>query len=427
LPQPSNNSRTVSAIVLTVALDEKIADTLVTSMEAHAWQVTAAQCDAYVSPARRPSIASQVDSVDTCLAFVNFDRDQQEAIDATRYLHQIFAGRITVIAISKSNDPSLLLAAMRAGCSEFLHEPLLDEPLRQMLERLHSSLAQTDDPREAGSVLSLFGAKGGVGTTTIGIHLAMYLAQIHKKKTLFVDNQPELGHACIYLGLEGSQYTFREVIKNVHRLDSELLRGLTAKHSSGLEVLSSPDSCEDSMYLDATSMTRTLEFLRSEYDYVIIDGPLTSDEATKAVIELSTHVYLVATPDIGSVRDLARQVERLCKSDEVAAKIHVVMNRFSAPAAVTTEQIRKVVKVPMAFTLPSSYPELVHADNLGKPLSPDSKSEFAVQLVRWAASLAGVAKSAAPPQPTKKTKSLFGSLKMGLPNVQIHRRVSTGA
>ena len=63
-----------------------------------------------------------------------------------------------------------------------------------------------------GSVLSFFGAKGGVGSTTLAVHLAMYLVQCHQKRVLLIDNHPELGHVCVYLGLDGSRFHFNEVV-----------------------------------------------------------------------------------------------------------------------------------------------------------------------------------------------------------------------
>jgi len=68
----------------------------------------------------------------------------------------------------------------------------------------------------------------------------MYLVLCHQKKTLLIDNHPQLGHACIYLGIDGSRYHFQELVRNLSRLDSDLLRGYIATHESGLEVLASP-------------------------------------------------------------------------------------------------------------------------------------------------------------------------------------------
>ena len=123
---------------------------------------------------------------------------------------------------------------MRAGCSEFLYKPYNEAVLLESLHRMQEQLATPSVKNVAhGSVLSFFGAKGGVGSTTLAVHLATYLVENHQKKVLLIDNHLELGHVCVYLGLDGSRYHFAEVVRNVNRLDSELLRGFIAKHPSG--------------------------------------------------------------------------------------------------------------------------------------------------------------------------------------------------
>jgi pilus assembly protein CpaE len=240
-------------------------------------------------------------------------------------------------------------------------------------------------------VLTFFGAKGGVGTTTLAVHIAMYLVQCHQKKTLLIDNHPQLGHACIYLGIDGSRYNFHELVRNLSRLDSELLRGYIATHSSGLEVLSSPDTCGGRKATDPVSMAQTLDFLRSEYDYVIVDCPTALDETNLAVIEASNQVFIVATPEIGAVRDLSRHVDVLSENEQNTEKLKVVINRFSAQHAVSVGQIEKAIRLPIAFKLPNCYAEVTRAGILGEPIGYKVKSEFSAQLHKWVSSLAGAA------------------------------------
>jgi pilus assembly protein CpaE len=259
-------------------------------------------------------------------------------------------------------------------------------------------------------VVTFFGAKGGVGTSTLAIHLAMYLVQVHQKKTLLIDNHPELGHACIYLGIDGSRYHFHELVRNLSRLDSELLRGYIATHSSGLEVLSSPDVCGGRKATDPESMAQTLDFLRGEYDFVVVDCPTSLDETNLAVIEASNQVYLVATPEIGAVRDLSRHVDSLSQGEQNVEKVKVVINRFSAQHAVSVEQIEKAIRLPVTIKLPNSYSEVVRSGILGEPISPKQKSDFSSQILKWVNGLVGssgpVVEEAAPVK-----KSIFAFLK----------------
>lgn len=404
------NPSTLSASIVTVSVDEEQIQALVDAGDSIAWVLSTADFGSYVSASRRPNISQQIKSSDVCIAVVDFDKNVELAIESVLYLQQIFVGRVSVVALSKSKDPEVMLVAMRNGCSEFLAKTFEQEDLIQMFERL-AHLRTTLPIRNtlSGTVLSFFGAKGGVGSTTLAVHLALYLVQCHQKRTLLIDNHPELGHICVYLGIDGTRFHFHELVRNVTRLDSELLRGFTAKHSSGLEVLSSPDICGGTRNVDAESVTRLLEFLRTEYDYIVVDCSTALLESDLAVLDGSDHVYLVATPEIGAIRDLSRYVDNLTRIETTIEKMHVVINRFSSRYAVKVEQIEKAIRLPIAIRLPNSYTELVRSVNLGEPIAPNRKSEFSMQFIKWAASLAGVAPPRALPAETK-SKSIFSFL-----------------
>lgn len=385
------NNSFVSITVVTVCVDPKINDQVVEAAESMPWVISAtAAFDSYISDARRPYLAPQTKAATACIALVDFDVDPSQAVESTRYLHQIFAGKVTVIALAESRDPELLLQAMRAGCSEFLPKPFTKKSFTDTLSRLDSQWSKAQQRGgPAGTVLAFFGAKGGSGTTTIAVHLASYLAQCHSKRVLLIDSKPELGHVSIYLGLDGSQNHFSEVVRNVSRLDSALLQGFIAKHPSGMDVLSSPDVPGSAAHLDGESVVKTLEFLRSEYEYVILDCPTALDDASLAVIEASSRVYLVATPEIGAIRDLSRYIDSITHAGTPTEKLQVVINRFSSRYAVESNQIEKAIRLPIAIKLPNSYIDLVRSVNLGEPIAPNRKSEFADQIVKWTNTLVG--------------------------------------
>lgn len=404
------NSVIYNVAVITVGVDPMTADRIVRAVEQMPWLVASSSFDTYITAVRRPYFAPAVKAANAVLAVVDFDADTEQAMETTKYLQQSFPGKVTVIALAEMKDPALLLMAMRSGCSEFLYKPFNLNALMETLNRIeserHDAIVQTGGN---GSVLSFFGAKGGVGSTTLAVHLAMYLAEGHKKKTLLIDNHPELGHICVYLGIDGARYHFNEVVKNVNRLDSELLRGFVAKHPSGLDVLSSPDVCGGTKPLDPDAVTKTLEFLRSEYEYIIVDCATSLDETNMAVIAVSTHVYLIATPEIGAIRDLSRYVDSLMQTEDGTDKLQVVINRFSSRYAVDVEQIEKAIRLPVAIRLPNSYTELVRSANLGEPVSASKKTEFTIQFTKWANSVVGEAAAPSAPVPVaKKDSSLFG-------------------
>jgi pilus assembly protein CpaE len=384
------NPGSPSVALITVGIGESLTEEVASAISQTSWTVRRADCEGYISATRRPPFSQGVKSAHYCIAVIDLDTDMDQAIEAAAYIQEMFSGKAALVARSVSQDHEILLRAMRAGFNDFIGETFNSEAFAETLSRINQ-LWQTRAASNAvrGSVVSLIGTKGGVGTTTLAVHLAMYLVQSHGKKTLLIDNHDQLGHACVYLGIDGSRHNFHELVRNLSRLDSELLRGYIATHSSGLEVLSSPDTCENHPVTYAEQMSQTLDFLRGEYDYVIVDCPASLDDTNLAVIEGSNQVYLIATPEIGAVRDLSRYVDSLSQNDENKERLKVVINRFSSQHAVSTEQIEKAIRMEIFMKLPNNYAEVVRSGILGEPIGPKQKSEFGAQITKWVSTLAG--------------------------------------
>ena len=375
--------------MLTVCVDQDSVARLEQATEQQHWTVTHEGFDEYVSPLRRPAVSTEARTANAVLAIVDFDRDPQGAQETAAFLQQLFFGRIFIAALSSRNDSDLLLSAMRAGCSELLKKPLDTRQLGEMLDRQNKQwVATMGHGRSAGKVLSFFGSKGGVGTTTVAVNLAYALARL-RHRVLLIDNHGEFGHVCLYLGLDGNRYHFHELIRNVNRLDSELLRGFIAKHSSGLAVLSSPESHDPNRSIDPDALERTIEFLRGEYDYLILDCETSLNELNLAVMDSSDQICLVATPEIGAVRDLSRYIDNLSRNEQATTKLHVIINRHSSNGAIGTEQIEKAIRVPVQTRISNNYTECQRAINLGEPVSAEKKTEFVSQISKWAAILSG--------------------------------------
>ena len=343
----------------------------------------------YITANRRPHFSTAIKQAYSCVAFIDFDRHPEQAIETAEALRNLQSPPIIAVGVSSKVDADLLLRAMRAGCSEFLEKPVaptsFQDTLQQIQNRLLTSHAASG---MRGQVVSFLGAKGGVGATTLAVHLATYLVKKHGKKTLLIDHHHQLGHVCLYLGIKESHYHFDELIRNVDRLDPELLKGFVIKHVSGLEVLASPGTCAARYGSSREELDQVLEFLREEYDFILIDSSITYDETSAAMIYLSDEVVLVATPDVAAVRDLSRHIDNLNLSEVAATKLRIVINRGSPNDSIGPEQIEQAVRFPIYITIPNNYAELVCAINEGDPISLNRRSDFNTQISKWANRLA---------------------------------------
>jgi pilus assembly protein CpaE len=396
----------LTVALLTVHVDRETVERIRQTASDMPWELVHVDYENYFSAAKLPPLTQRAINTQACVAVVDFDGDAELALETAAFLRSSFYHNIGILALSITPDPDLLLRAMRAGYSEFLGKPFHADEFTDTLIRLDQRWAtNVVRPRNSGKILSFFGAKGGVGTTTLAVHLAMFLTGLGKK-VLLIDNHAQLGHVVLYLGMDGSNHHFYDLVQNVSRLDEDLLHGFIATHASGLDVLSSPDVYGSSWQTDADSVERTLEFLSTQYDFVLLDCEASFEDINLAVISFSNWIYLVASPEIGAIRDLSRYVDGLVQNERATKRLQVVINRYSSHEAVTIEQIEKAVHLPIAFKIANSYGELIRSINVGEPVSRESKSDFSQQMTKWATSLTGAAAETVQ-EPAKKRFALW--------------------
>ncbi len=124
------------------------------------------------------------------------------------------------------------------------------------------------------------------------------------------------------------------------------------------------------------------------YDFVVIDCQTGLDEPNLVTAAGCDEFYLVATPDVPALRDLARYMDRLRELQLVPAKLKVVINQYGWSRPVSIAQIEKAIDHPVALTFPSDAASLTRALDAGQPITPEQKSEFGNQIKKWAAELA---------------------------------------
>jgi pilus assembly protein CpaE len=204
------------------------------------------------------------------------------------------------------------------------------------------------------------------------------------------------------------QYHFFELVHNIHRLDSELLQGFISKHSSGLHVLAAPDSFGSRTKPSETALESTLDFLKDEYDLVLIDCAPGLNAYNIGAIDRADAVFLVAAPELPSIRNLVRYLEHLKRFNCPQEKTRVVINRYDKRSAIREEQIEKTIRMPISFVVPNSYAEVIDAINGGTPISSTAKSELAETIRRWVDTLVERPVIAAGRPETKRRFGILG-------------------
>lgn len=399
----SNQDSPTTLRILSVCLDVASLGALQQGLKALPAVMFSGNLSQYLGERRDLSLLQRFTEPLPDIVLVDFDQDRQKAAATAEYLQSALQGRASIFAVSSLSQPELIINAMQAGCSEYLAKPFAHERLSQAIAKVEIRKREKERIRKRGKIFTMLGAKGGAGVTTVATHFATFLAKKSGRKTLLVDQHPDLGDVALYLGLEKHAYHFYELANNVHRLDSNLLQGFVVRHASGLDVLPSPDALDAVVNVSEQDVEITLDFLKTIYDYVVIDCPPGLSGLNVAAMQKSDEMWLVATPDVPSVRNLSRYHEHLIRFNHPPDAVKALINRHSKKDPVTKEDVAKALKRPVSMTLPNCYADVMEAVNTGTPISPESRSEFASAMRQWVDSvLRGVSPAAALQEPKRR-------------------------
>jgi Flp pilus assembly CpaE family ATPase len=235
-----------------------------------------------------------------------------DASSAMSIIERLRAGApgagIVVVALTADSD--LIIQSMRAGANEFFTWPLAEETFQIAIRRTAARRETAQGARPAATTLVFFGAKGGAGTTTMSVNCGVEVARLSKRSTVIVDLKPGLGEVALFLGVR-PRFTLLDAIDNLHRLDREFLRELVVKHKSGLEILAGSDQFDRPGASDGGAIEELFRLLARQYEYILIDAGSQINSCTVAALYTADQLFLVANPDVPSVRNAQRLLERV--------------------------------------------------------------------------------------------------------------------
>jgi pilus assembly protein CpaE len=388
----SSGATTPRVGVVGVCLDTQSYNAISHGILAVPGAVAMGSVDHYVGSERE--VAKALQNAVNRICIIDYDQNNDEALWVTDRIRAEFPDTC-VFAASSSAQPERIIAAMRAGCAEYLIKPIANDRLLDGIARMEAKQKERARAKgRRGKVITAIGAKGGTGVTSLALHLALHLAADRKGKTLLVDQHPTLGDASLYLGTGRHQYSFYELASNTDRLDEELLQGFLLKHESGLALLDAPEALDAVHYAPPASIEQTLGFLAEVYNYVVVDCPPGLTDATIASIAQSDQVAIVLTADLPSVRNAVRYIEHLNKLGYGSNNLRIVLNRHSKKGPLPDDKVEKALQRPISYRIPNNYAEVIRAINAGTPMSADDKSDFAHAIDRWAKELQGSAEKA---------------------------------
>ncbi len=294
-------------------------------------------------------------------------------------IHDEIPAMSIVLAFAERPDAHLR-DIVRAGAMDLVQMPVSERSLRETLERAvtlrlkqtvipEPSGAGTEPQGPHGTVFTVSSATGGCGKTFFATNLAYFLHHVTGKRTAIVDLDLQFGEVCTALRLR-PKFTIFDALQRDDGDDGDLSSHIdeyTVTHDTGFSVLPAPRDPSDADRIHPQDVSKIIEVLRRRYDYVIVDTPAALTEIVLAAFDLSDSLYVMATLDLPSVRNMGVFLNTLDKLKIPSDNVQLILNKAERDVGIDVNQVTKMFAQGFNSVLPYAR-EVSKSVNVGTPI-----------------------------------------------------------
>jgi len=278
------------------------------------------------------------------------------------------------IVYSSLSDAQSVRRAMVAGARDYLVKPLKPEELSRavygVLEQEERKRLRADgqgpEVVARGTVITVFGAKGGIGKTTISTNLATTLAKITGANVCLLDMDTRFGDVAIMMDV-AVEASIADVARKIDEIDRDKIRDYLVKHHSGVSILPAPLHPTEWRNMTPQHIEKIVELLAQTHDYVVIDTPGTFNELIAATLELANLILLITSMDIASIKDTALALEMLRAAGISEDKVKLTINHSTAANSLREEDVSRVLEYDVFWRIPHDL-NVSSSTQLGQPI-----------------------------------------------------------
>ncbi|HJW23040.1 MAG TPA: response regulator [Candidatus Limnocylindrales bacterium] len=278
---------------------------------------------------------------------------------------------VPIIMLTVEKEVEQKVRGLRAGADDYLVKPFHQA---ELLARMKSLLARFGSAGGAlakpplGRMIAFYGAKGGVGATTVAINTAIALHLEQDRKVVLVDGVLQFGDHRVFLDLGPDRKSIADAV-SAPTVDADLMKSVVVKHDSGIDLLLAPASPEEGDLVREDRLVEVLGILRSIYDYVVVDVDKRIGDLTLSVLDHADEIHLVMTADLSCLKNVRLALEALDHIGYDRTKVRLVLNRSTAFTGISVEAAENALKRRFETKISNEYRVAITAQNSGKPFS----------------------------------------------------------
>ena len=311
--------------------------------------------------------------------------------------------RLTTVVASSDSSVSMIRGVLEGGAADFLSLPLNPQELSKTLIKLSQTAMKSAASRgqTAGTVITVCGARGGLGATTLAVNLAFSLTTVSRADVALVDLDLQRGDVSAFLNLTPLN-SIATIAEAKGPVDDIFLAGTLTRHPRGVFVLPAPAQVEEGDAVGHDHVELALQLMRAQFAHTVVDTARTLNGAMLGALEQSDHILILTDLSVPGVRAARRMIELLLRLNVSAQLIQPVFSHLIPGPVSPQDAVRAIGKEPL-LVIPRDDVAASGAMNDGTPLN-GKQSALSCAIAELAAKLAGVAP---PPKPKGLLQRVF--------------------
>ncbi|HJX11810.1 MAG: hypothetical protein A2Z03_07440 [Chloroflexi bacterium RBG_16_56_8] len=328
-------------------------------------------------------------------------------------------GRVPIVMLTAKAGIAEKIAGFEAGADDYLTKPFdpteLELRVRVLIARAKAQRSVAEDAPTIGKIISVFSLRGGSGTSSIAVNLAVALAQLYESEVPLVDLALESGSVSLMLDLIPRTTLSNLAKEDLAALDEALLKEYSQRHSSGVRLFAAPASPVLAELVTPKLIQTTLPLLRRSYMHTVVDTAHQLNELNLAAFDVSDQIIIVLTPDMLSMKSTTTILETFRSLAYPPERLFIILNWAFSKRGLPQKEIEAALGLPISLVIPHDSDATVRAINEGVPVvtaQPNTAWAYEIERLAYQVSAPDV-RARADAQPSRRYALLKRRLTAG--------------
>jgi len=268
---------------------------------------------------------------------------------------------IPIICLTVPQKPVSIGQGM--GIARVLSMPFSGFDFINLIKELHAQHLQVT-PSAVSRVIALFGAKGGVGTSTLAYNIGASIAAAGYQSVALVDGSLQFADLRALLRVDESVPSLVDLPTT--KLSANDLKEVAWRDRSGMDVYFAPPRPEMAEMVTAPDLAKLMALLRRVYNIVLLDTATSLTEVNLALLDSADQVVMVLAYEEATLRQTRAMLATFINIGYEPHKLRFLLNRSDSAGGLRPESIDALLGRHPDFAVVSDGQLVLAANNRGE-------------------------------------------------------------